>query len=86
MSQKLTRTEDLVRAHLIGYGRADRAALEAVATYRSWWQVAVCELERRLARLIESLPTEEVDAIARRQINLNELATQALADLDLERK
>lgn len=86
MSQELTRTEDLVRAHLIGYGRADRAELEAVATYRSWWEVAVCELERRVVRLIESLPAEEVEAIARRQINLNELASQALADLDLERQ
>lgn len=86
MSQELTRNEDLVRAHLIGYGRADRAALEAISTYRSWRQVAMCELERRLVRLIESLPIEEVEAIASRQINLNELASQALADLDLERK
>ncbi|MEE9937492.1 MAG: hypothetical protein PIQ35_27415 [Achromobacter xylosoxidans] len=86
MSQELTRIEDLVRANLIGYGRADRAALAAIATYPSWWQVAMCELERRLVRVIESLPIEEVEAIARRQINLNELASQALADLDLERK
>lgn len=84
MSKELARMEDVLRAHLIGYGRKNRTGLESVVTYRSWPMVAMCELERRLIRFIESLPTEEVEAIARRQINLNDLASQALDDLDLE--
>ena len=46
--------------------------------------LAAQEIEQRMARFLESLPLEEVRAIAQSKINLNELASQVLAELDTE--
>ena len=37
-----------------------------------------------MARFLESLPLDEVQAIAQSKINLNELASQVLIELDRE--
>jgi hypothetical protein len=71
-------------AYLQGYGRNNRAGLSAIAAYGAWQVLAAQEIEQRMARFLESLPLEEVRAIAQSKINLNELASQVLAELDTE--
>ncbi|WP_241043780.1 MULTISPECIES: hypothetical protein [Achromobacter] len=71
-------------AFLQGYGKHDLDGLSAIARYGAWPALAARESERRMARIIESLPLDEVQAIARSEIDLNQLARQVLADLDTE--
>ncbi|MFJ3465907.1 hypothetical protein [Achromobacter spanius] len=71
-------------AFLQGYGRNNLDGLSAIAKYDAWPALAARENERRMAALIESLPLDEVQAIARSEIDLNELARQVLAQLDTE--
>ncbi|KRC69239.1 hypothetical protein D3C87_863020 [compost metagenome] len=71
-------------AFLQGYGNHDLDGLAAIARYSAWPALAARENERRMARIIESLPLDEVQAIARSEIDLNQLARQVLADLDTE--
>jgi len=46
--------------------------------------LAAREIEQRMARFLESLPLEEVQAIAQLEINLNKLASQVLVEVDTE--
>ena len=71
-------------AFLQGYGKHDLDGLSAIARYGAWPALAARESERRMARIIESLSLDEVQAIARSEIDLNALARQVLADLDTE--
>ncbi|MEN5343881.1 hypothetical protein ABE599_09255 [Achromobacter mucicolens] len=71
-------------AFLQGYGKHDLDGLSAIARYGAWPALAARESERRMARIIESLSLDEVQAIARSEIDLNQLARQVLADLDTE--
>lgn len=71
-------------AFLQGYGKHDLDGLSAIARYGAWPALAARESERRMARIIESLPLDEVKAIARSEIDLNELARRVLAELDPE--
>lgn len=71
-------------AFLQGYGKHDLDGLAAIARYSAWPALAARENERRMARIIESLPLDEVQAIARSEIDLNELARRVLAELDPE--
>lgn len=71
-------------AFLQGYGKHDLDGLAAIARYSAWPALAARENERRMARIIESLPLDEVQAIALSEIDLNKLARQVLADLDTE--
>jgi hypothetical protein len=71
-------------AYLQGYGRNNRAGLSAIAAYGDWPALAARETEQRMARLLESLPLDEVQAIAQLEINLNELASQVLAEQSAE--
>lgn len=76
-------TQGLV-SYLQGYGRNNRVGLLAIAEYAAWPQLAAREEARRMERILESLPLDEVRAIARQEINLSELARQVLADLAAE--
>jgi len=82
----MTRTDEELKrglaAFLEGYGRKDLEGLYAIATYSAWPAQAARENERRMVRFLESLPLDEVQAIARREINLNALARQVLGELD----
>ncbi|WP_063588586.1 hypothetical protein [Achromobacter ruhlandii] len=71
-------------AFLQGYGKHDLDGLAAIARYSAWPALAARENERRMARIIESLPLDEVQAIARSEIDLNDLARRVLAELDPE--
>ncbi|WP_342066939.1 hypothetical protein [Achromobacter kerstersii] len=71
-------------AYLQGYGRNNRAGLSAIAAYGAWPVLAARETEQRMARLLASLPLDEVQAIAQLEINLNELASQVLAEQSAE--
>jgi len=71
-------------AYLQGYGRNNRAGLSAIAAYGAWPVLAARETERRMARFLESLPPDELQAIAQLEVNLNELASQVLVELDRE--
>ncbi|MDG9972162.1 hypothetical protein N5C72_29140 [Achromobacter mucicolens] len=76
-------TQGLI-AFLQGYGKNNLDGLSAIAKYGAWPALAARENERRMAAIIESLPLDEVQAIARSEIDLNELARQVLAQLDTE--
>lgn len=71
-------------SYLRGYGRNNHDGLVTIAEYRSWPALARREVDRRMERILESLPEIEVIAIANSQIDLNELASEVLADLDPE--
>lgn len=70
--------------YLRGYGNKNRDGLETIAEYRGWTAIARRELERRMEKVMESFPEIEVVAIANGDIDLNELASDVLADLDPE--
>ncbi|WP_447577079.1 hypothetical protein [Achromobacter kerstersii] len=84
MSRDECELQSGLTAYLQGYGRNNRAGLSAIASYGAWPVLAARETEQRLARFLESLPLDEVRAIAQSKINLNDLASQVLAELDTE--
>jgi hypothetical protein len=84
MSRVASEMQSGLIAYLQGYGRNNRAGLSAIAAYGAWPALAARETEQRMARFLEALPLEEVRAIAQLEINLNELASQVLAELDTE--
>lgn len=84
MSQDYNEMKSGLIAYLQGYGRNNLGALSAIAFYDAWPVLAARENERRMARILESLPLDEVQAIARLEINFNELARQVLGELDTE--
>jgi len=71
-------------AYLQGYGGNNPAGLSAIATCGAWPALAARESERRMAQFLESLPLDEVQAIAQSKINLNELAGKVLSQLNTE--
>lgn len=73
-----------IMAYLRGFGRNNRDGLAAVSTYHAWPELAAFENERRMLRLLESLPLNEVKAIAQGELDFNEIAGQVLVDLDAE--
>ncbi|WP_427183793.1 hypothetical protein ACL598_19225 [Bordetella bronchialis] len=81
MSADANALRDGMRAYLMGYGRNNAARLKAIAAYEAWPLLAERETERRMFRLLEALPIDEVMAIAKLEIDMNELARQALAAL-----
>ncbi|CAB3732501.1 hypothetical protein [Achromobacter kerstersii] len=84
MSRTANEMQSGLIAYLQGYGRNNRAGLSAIAAYGAWPVLAAQEIEQRMARFLESLPLDEVRAIALLEINLNELASQVLVELDRE--
>ncbi|WOB74343.1 hypothetical protein [Achromobacter xylosoxidans] len=71
-------------SYLRGYGCKNRDGLVIIAEYRGWAALARREVDRRMEKILESLPELEVIAIANGEIDLNELASEVMADLDLE--
>ncbi|MCP2518448.1 hypothetical protein M5J07_26205 [Achromobacter mucicolens] len=84
MSRDDTAMTQGLTAFLQGYGKHDLDGLAAIARYSAWPALAARESERRMARIIESLQLDEVQAIARSEIDLNALARQVLSELDTE--
>ncbi|MDH0093449.1 hypothetical protein N7373_18500 [Achromobacter mucicolens] len=84
MSRDDTAMTQGLTAFLMGYGKHDLDSLAAIARYSAWPALAARENERRMTRIIESLPLGEVQAIARSEIDLNELARRVQAELDTE--
>ncbi|MDH0519732.1 hypothetical protein [Achromobacter xylosoxidans] len=84
MSRADTAMTQGLTAFLQGYGKHDLDGLAAIARYSAWPALAARENERRMARIIESLQLDEVQAIARSEIDLNALARQVLGELDTE--
>lgn len=84
MSRDDTAMTQGLTAFLMGYGRHDLDGLWAIARYGAWPLLAARESERRMVKILECLPLDEVQAIARLEIDLNELARQVLAQLDTE--
>jgi hypothetical protein len=60
-------------AYLTGYIGHDPARREQVRNITGWKYIAHKELKRRSIRFIESLPEDELHAIARGEIDLDEL-------------
>lgn len=84
MSRATSEMQKGLIAYLQGYGRNNSAGLSAIAAYGAWPVLAAREAEQRMARFLESLPLVEVQAIAQLEINLNELASQVLAEQSAE--
>lgn len=84
MSRDDTAMTQGLTAFLQGYGKHDLDGLAAIARYSAWPALAARENERCMARIIESLQLDEVQAIARSEIDLNALARQVLGELDTE--
>ncbi|AYD66083.1 hypothetical protein DVB37_20740 [Achromobacter sp. B7] len=84
MSRDENELKNGLTAYLHGYGRNNRGGLSAIAAYGAWPVLAAQEIEQRMGRFLEALPLEELRAIAQSAIDLNELASQVLAQLDKE--
>ncbi|MCF7767294.1 hypothetical protein [Achromobacter pulmonis] len=67
-----------------GYGRTNRDGLVTIAEYRGWPALARREVDRRMEKVLESLPHLEVVAIANGEIHLNDFAREILANLEME--
>ncbi len=65
--------------YLAGYGRSNRHNLAEVAGYADWQARAQGELERRMTRLMETLPDYLVAAIAAGEVDLADVARGLLA-------
>jgi hypothetical protein len=66
--------------YLSGYGRANKAGLAEVAAYPAWQARAQAELERRMTRLMETLPDGLVASIAAGKVDLTQVARSLLGD------
>lgn len=84
MSRRNSEMKQGLLAYLQGYGQNNLDGLSAIARYSAWSALAMRECERRMARILESLPLDEVQAIAAREIHLDQLACQVLRALDKE--
>lgn len=73
-------------AYLQDYGRTNGTGLAAIAAYGARPVLAARAIEQHRARFLESLPLEEVQAIAQSEINLNALSSHALVELDTEQR
>ncbi|MDR3220766.1 MAG: hypothetical protein LBU46_01980 [Candidatus Accumulibacter sp.] len=69
-----TEVEPSLTDSLTGYLRQDPARREEVRNFPDWPRMARRELDRRSARLLEVLPDDALDAIARGEIDLAGLA------------
>lgn len=67
MSRDDTAMTQGLTAFLQGYGKHDVDGLAAIARYSAWSALAARENERRMARIIESLPLDEVQALPGRK-------------------
>lgn len=64
-----------------GYGRHDREALMSLIAYREWAVLAQRELDARATRFISVFSNDELEAIARGDVNLSEVARGVLKEL-----
>lgn len=60
--------------YLAGYGRGRPDKLTEVVTYPAWQTRAQEELDRRMTRLMETLPDDLVAAVAAGEVDLAEVA------------
>lgn len=67
--------------YLRGYGRNDPQALERLANFPAWPQMAAREILGRASRLITSFSDEQLEAIAFGAVDMRELAERVLAEL-----
>ena len=70
----MTQIEQRLTDYLGGYTRNNPAARAHVINYSDWQRMAMLELDRRASSLLSVLPEEELEAIAKGQVSLPELA------------
>jgi hypothetical protein len=68
-----TPIESSLTDFLTGYVHHDPARREQVRNFPDWREMARQELRRRNARFLEVLPDEDLDAIARGEVDMTEL-------------
>jgi hypothetical protein len=71
-----TPVEQSLTDYLAGYVRHDPVLREQVRNAPDWQGLALRELVRRRARLLEILPDDELQAIARSEVDLAELVNR----------
>lgn len=64
-----------------GYGRNNAEGLVSLITYRQWPVVAQRELDTRAARFISIFNNDELEAIARGDVNLSEVGREILKEI-----
>ncbi len=64
-----------------GFGRNNAEGLASLITYRQWAVMAQRELDARASRFISVLSNDELEAIARGDVNLSEIACEILMEL-----
>lgn len=82
MSRTANEMQSGLIAYLQGYGRNNRAGLSAIAAYGAWPVLAAQEIEQRMARFLESLPLDEVRAIALEILDIECLELQRIRSKD----
>ncbi|MCL2076041.1 MAG: hypothetical protein FWH15_06335 [Betaproteobacteria bacterium] len=70
----MSKTEQRLLDYLAGYTRNNPNNLAHVIEYPDWQRMARHELDRRAARMLETLQDDELRAIATGSINLADLA------------
>lgn len=70
--------------YLRGYGRNGPEALERLANFPAWPQMAAREILGRASRMITSFTDEQLEAIAFGAVDMRELAEGVLAELKRE--
>jgi hypothetical protein len=67
--------------YLRGYGRNDPQALERLANFPAWPQMAAREILSRASSLITCFSDEQLEAIAFGEVDMRELAEIVLGEL-----
>lgn len=67
---------ECLRNYLSGYLR--HSNLTSITARDDWQTLAQTELDRRAAKVLEAMTTEDLNLIASGQVNLPELAQQAV--------
>ena len=70
-----------LRDYLRGYGRSNLAALEHLATFARWQEVAAQELQARASSLIKAFSSEELQAVALGSVDMAGIAREVLSEL-----
>ncbi len=65
-----------------GYGRNNTEALASLIAYRQWAVMAQRELDARAARFVSVFNNEELEAIARGDVNLSEVGREVLKEIE----
>lgn len=71
-----------IRDYLRGYGRNNLAALERLANFSRWPEMAEREILARASSLIGSFADDELSAVSFGQVDMQALAREVIAEME----